>query len=253
MKGKCLSPTDPNVLRINETFSSGLGLPKGVRIKGQDLVDGIKMYMAEQSIPQEHLKFYMSGHSDNADAFRKGLAQYLSQYFGMGTEIAIDDKETLNTVNAILEENKQSLNRPIDDSQEMRELAETLGNALGITVPVINLSNKQIFIPAPNIVSVTKKENSPSLSEFDKVRKVLSLPKEEIISRALHSFRGFPKGVTEVGYLDQEPFPFVRFTHRGKNLMFTFDDNEYKDEKLKINIWLRQEEYEPGKKAGNYY
>lgn len=160
MKGKCLSPTDPNVLRINETFSSNLGLPKGVRIKGQDLVDGIKMYMAEQGIPQEHLKFYMSGHSDNADAFRKGLAQYLSQYFGMGTEIAIDDKETLNTVNAILAENKQSLNRPVEDSQEMREFAEMLGNTLGITVPVINLSNKQIFIPAPNVVSISGKASS---------------------------------------------------------------------------------------------
>ena len=157
MKGKCLSPTDPNVLRINETFSSGLSLPKGVRIKGQDLVDGIKMYMAEQGIPQEHLRFYMSGRSDNADAFRKGLAQYLSQYFGMGTEIAIDDKKTLDTVNAILAENKQRLNRPVEDSQEMREFAEMLGSTLGITVPVINLSNKQIFIPAPNVVSISRK------------------------------------------------------------------------------------------------
>lgn len=237
MKGKCLSPTDPNVLRINETFTSGLGLPKGVRIKGQDLVDGIKMYMAEQGIPQEHLKFYMSGHSDNADAFRKGLAQYLSQYFGMGTEIAIDDKETLNTVNAILAENKQSLNRPIEDSQEMREFAETLGNALGITVPVINLSNKQIFIPAPNIIKLgsdraAEKTAGTSLAEA-----------------ALHTFTGFPKGVTEVGYFDQDP-PFVRFTHKGKNFMFTFG---FKGDKLKIYLSLREEKGVPGKRKGYYY
>lgn len=166
MKGKCLSPTDPNVLKINQTFSSGLNLPKGVRINGQDLVDGIKMYMAEQGIPQEHLKFYMSGRSDNADAFRKGLAQYLSQYFGMGTEIAIDDKETLNTVNAVLTENKQSLNKPIDDSQEMREIADMIGKALGITVPVIRLSNKQIFIPAPNVVSISKSRRNTAPVEF---------------------------------------------------------------------------------------
>ena len=126
MSNACLSPTDPNVARINQGISKVMGLPTGLKVKGQDLVEAIRGFMAEQNIPQNQLKFYMRGTSPQAKQFMDGLTKYLSEYFGLGAEIMIEDAETLSVIGDILKENSKYFNQAIDDTQEARDLANTL-------------------------------------------------------------------------------------------------------------------------------
>ena len=46
-----------------------------------------------------------------------------------------------------------------------------------------------------------------------------------VVRAALTSFKGFPDGVTEVGYVDQSDYPFVRFEKNGRKFMLTFSLN----------------------------
>lgn len=46
-----------------------------------------------------------------------------------------------------------------------------------------------------------------------------------VVRAALTSFKGFPEGVTEVGYVNQDKFPFIRFEKDGRKFMFTFNIN----------------------------
>ena len=162
MSNACLSPTDPNVARINQGISKVMGLPTGLKVKGQDLVEAIRSFMAEQNIPQNQLKFYMRGTSPQAKQFMDGLTKYLSEYFGLGTEIMIEDGETLSVIDDILKENGNYFNQAIDDTQEARDLASTLSMALGINVPVTNLTGGKIFIASPNIITPSRESTKSS-------------------------------------------------------------------------------------------
>lgn len=162
-KEACLSPTDPNVLRINKAFSASAGLPKGVTLNGQDLIDGIRAYMAGIHIPQSQLRHYMRGISEASKEFRAGLLQHLNEYFGFGVEVGIEDDETLKVINSILKEYKDKIYVPTDDTQDTRDLANTISQVIGVPVPIIRLSNKQIFVSVPQIVKLGKESKNEQM------------------------------------------------------------------------------------------
>lgn len=55
--------------------------------------------------------------------------------------------------------------------------------------------------------------------------KEFNLDTHPVVRAALTSFKGFPNGVTEVGYVDQDDYPFVRLEKNGRKFMLTFSSD----------------------------
>lgn len=73
-----------------------------------------------------------------------------------------------------------------------------------------------------------------------------------LIKASTRQFKGFSNGVEEVGWFNQDTFPYVCLERNGKHYMLTFEPRN-NDTELHASLFLRQDTPAEGKTVGKYY